>query len=143
MPDYPGCVAVLTTPLAVLLPWRPDPATRAAFPPPFRLAVATVLRQLGPQKNVACAVRKDPVTGETEDCDLLQEFIWESGMIDCDWFTTEPGRRVRSWAADDGWRWTHVGQDGGVTVAADDADAASTPSLRSEAGEASAKRARH
>ena len=102
--------------MAALLPWRPDPATRAAFPPPFGLATATVLRQLGPQKNVACAVRKDPVTGKTEDCDLLQEFIWESGMIDCDWFTTEPGRRVRSWAADDGWRWTHVGQDSGVVA---------------------------
>ena len=84
-PDHPGCLAVLTTPVAALLPWRPDLATRAAFPPPFRAAVAVILRQLGPQLKVACAVRKDPLTGVQEDCDLLQEFIFESGLIDCDW----------------------------------------------------------
>ena len=43
-----------------------------------------------------CPVR-DPVTQVVRDVDLLQEHIFASGMLDLDWFTQDPARRLRTW----------------------------------------------
>ena len=39
----------------------------------------------------------DAATGETRDVDLLQELILTNGLIDCDWFSLNPKRRLRTW----------------------------------------------
>ena len=39
----------------------------------------------------------DAITGETRDVDLLQELILTNGLIDCDWFSLNPKRRLRTW----------------------------------------------
>ena len=39
----------------------------------------------------------DAATGETRDVDLLQELILTNGLIDSDWFTIDPKKRLRTW----------------------------------------------
>ena len=39
----------------------------------------------------------DAVTGETRDVDLLQELILNNGLIDADWFSIDPAKRLRTW----------------------------------------------
>ena len=36
-------------------------------------------------------------TGETRDVDLLQELILNNGLIDADWFSIDPKKRIRRW----------------------------------------------
>ena len=89
---------------------------RLTYPPPFNLAALTLFRQVSPHCTPAiapnpvrgvlgigrmaglptCPVR-DPVTQEVRDVDLLQEHIFASGMLDLDWFTQDPARRLRTW----------------------------------------------
>jgi hypothetical protein len=89
---------------------------RLTYPPPFNLAALTLFRQVSPHCAPAiapnpargvlgigrmagmptCTVR-DPITRETRDVDLLQEHIFASGMLDLDWFTVAPKRRLLTW----------------------------------------------
>ena len=39
----------------------------------------------------------DTTTGETRDVDLLQELILMNGLIDSDWFSIDPKKRLRTW----------------------------------------------
>ena len=39
----------------------------------------------------------DATTGETRDVDLLQELILNNGLIDADWFSIDPKKRLRKW----------------------------------------------
>ena len=39
----------------------------------------------------------DAATGETRDVDLLQELILNNGLIDVDWFSIDPKKRLRRW----------------------------------------------
>ena len=50
-------------------------------------------------------------------------YVW---VLRSDWFTRDPARRVRSWAEDDGWRWSRVGEDRGLTPEESAAEAAAS-----------------
>ena len=116
--NHPVCVAALqprTT--ACLRRWSAD--SNFAFSDEFRLAIAVLLRQVSRQKppavpkvknhplgdvfgigrmaGIACCAVKDPVTGRVRDVDLLQEYILDRGLLDCDWFTLDPAKRLRTW----------------------------------------------
>ena len=112
----PLCIAALQPrTIACLRPWSAK--TAAAFPLPFRLAIAVLLRQVSHQAPPAIApdpAREAPfnlgrtrgvpmcpvtnaATGETRDVDLLQELILNNGLIDADWFSIDPKKRLRRW----------------------------------------------
>ena len=113
---HPLCIAALQPrTIACLRPWTAK--TAAAFPLPFRLAVAVLLRQvshqtppaiapnpareapfnLGRTRGVPMCPVTDAATGETRDVDLLQELILNNGLIDADWFSIDPKKRLRRW----------------------------------------------
>ena len=101
--------------IACLRPWTAK--TAGAFPLPFRLSVAVLLRQvshqtppaiapdpareapfnLGRTRGVPMCPVTDATTGETRDVDLLQELILNNGLIDADWFSIDPKKRLRTW----------------------------------------------
>jgi hypothetical protein len=89
---------------------------RLTYPPPFNLAALTLFRQVSPHcapaiapnpargvlgigrmKGMPSCPVKDPITQEVRDVDLLQEHIFASGLLDLDWFTQDPARRLRTW----------------------------------------------
>ena len=96
---HPACVAALQ-PRTILCLRRWCHANREAFPLPFRRAINVLIRQVsfqcppaidkpvwegGRMAGVAVCPVKDPKTGKKRDVDLLQEFILDGGMLDCDW----------------------------------------------------------
>tara|TARA_B110000908_G_C10240441_1_gene445768 strand:+ start:530 stop:1696 length:1167 start_codon:yes stop_codon:yes gene_type:complete len=75
-----------------------------AFPRPFRRAVMTLLliaargvSGIHGQIAIPLACTITNASGQTRDVDILQHIILMSGLIDCDWFTRNPKKRLRTW----------------------------------------------
>ena len=87
--NHPVCVAALQPrTIASLRPW--SPATAAAFPRPYRGAVAVLLQQLSVQRPTGPTCWTDVLQGGAKFGGLLE-------LLDCDWFTVDPAARLRTW----------------------------------------------